>query len=562
MITITEARAKKVPGLTSFFIKFDYNQYLVDLLKTIQDCNYDKSTRVWEMPLLKLSTFLDYACQVDSITLNLLETDDDTIKQVRYKQDPNNPIQLFHHQEEAVDFGLNHADRWLLLDAPGLGKTLSLIRLAEELKKRDNIEHCLVICGINTLKANWKREIQKFSKLDAMILGERTTRTGKKVIEGVQYRINQLKQKIDQFFVIVNVETLRSDDVVNLILKGPNKFDFIIVDEIHTCKSPNSQQGKNLLKTKSKYEVGATGTLLLNNPLDCYVPLKWIGAENSSLTNFRYYYCEYGGTFNNVLTGYKNVDQLKYQLEKIALRRKKDLLDLPPKTVITEYVVMEPDQQQFYDNIKKGIVDQVDKVKMSTANLLAMVTRLRQATSCPQVLTTETISSAKVDRCVDLVQQILTDPDEKVVVFCQFKDSAEAVCQALAEYKPLLCTGDVDEATINSSIDIFQNSDDYRVLVATMAKMGTGVTLNRAHYAIFVEQAWTDGVQLQCEDRVHRIGTNQKVFIYRLVTLDTIDERVIELLQDKKAISDYVVDDAIPMENIASLQKYIQELTY
>ena len=199
---------------------------------------------------------------------------------------------------------------------------------------------------------------------------------------------------------------------------------------------------------------------------------------------------------------------------------------------------------------------------MSTANLLAMVTRLRQATSCPQVLTTENIRSAKVDRCVDLVEQILTDPEEKVVVFCAFKDSANAVCQALSEYKPLLCTGDVDESTINRSIDVFQNSDDYRVLVATMAKMGTGVTLNRAHYAIFVEQAWTDGVQLQCEDRIHRIGTNQKVFIYRLVTLDTIDERVIELLQDKKALSDYVVDDDIPVENIASLQKYIQELTY
>ena len=146
---------------------------------------------------------------------------------------------------------------------------------------------------------------------------------------------------------------------------------------------------------------------------------------------------------------------MKDQLEHIALRRKKDLLDLPPKSIITEYVVMEPDQQLFYENIKKGIVDQVDKVKMSTANLLAMVTRLRQATSCPQVLTTENISSAKVDRCVDLVEQILTDPEEKVVVFCAFKDSAQAVCQALSEYKPLLCTGDVDESTINRSIEVF-----------------------------------------------------------------------------------------------------------
>ena len=76
----------------------------------------------------------------------------------------------------------------------------------------------------------------------------------------------------------------------------------------------------------------------MNDPLDCYVPLKWIDAERSSLSNFKYYYLEYGGTFGNMLIGFKNTELLKYQLEQVSLRRTKDLLDLPPKNIIDEYV--------------------------------------------------------------------------------------------------------------------------------------------------------------------------------------------------------------------------------
>ena len=124
-----------------------------------------------------------------------------------------------------------------------------------------------------------------------------------------------------------------------------------------------------------------------------------------------------------MLVGFKNMDLLKYQLEQVSLRRKKDLLNLPDKNIIDEFVDMETAQSNFYENIKKGIVDQVDKVKMSTANLLAMVIRLRQAAECPNVLTTENIPSAKIERCIDLAKQILSDPDEKVVIFSCFKES-------------------------------------------------------------------------------------------------------------------------------------------
>ena len=104
---------------------------------------------------------------------------------------------------------------------------------------------------------------------------------------------------------------------------------------------------------------------------------------------------------------------------------------------------------------------------MSTTNLLAMVTRLRQASEFPQLLTTESIPSAKIERCIDLVDQILSDPEEKVVIFSCFKEPCNNLYPRLKKYNPLLCTGDVDDATINRSIELFQTDDEHRVIICT-----------------------------------------------------------------------------------------------
>ena len=359
---------------------------------------------------------------------------------------------------------------------------------------------------------------------------------------------------------MTNIQTIRDSNIVSAIKNGPNKFDMIILDEGHVCKSPTSIQGKNLLKLSAKYMILATGTILMNSPLDAYVPLKWIGADRSTYTNFKFYYCNFTGQFNNILLGYRNMDILKDQLEDVSLRRTKDLLDLPEKTVITEYVDMNDKQHSFYDNIKEGIIQQVDKVKMSTASLLAMVTRLRQATACPSILTTENIPSSKIERASDLAKQIIENGD-KVVIFSTFKDSLYELEKEFNGVDYVVCHGDVSDSDINILKNRFQEDDNCKVMLATWQKMGTGITLTAASYAIFLDTPWTNAVFLQAQDRIHRIGSKKPVFIYNLVCKDTIDERVLELVESKGAISDYVVDDIITENTIESLKKYIEDLT-
>ena len=561
MIRIEEKSTVKLPGITSLFVTFDFNRAVVDELKLLSNTFYNADTKEWEIPITSLSEFIDRTCKLDTIDIHLAQdeisgvVDDLVVDKYNYKTQP------FDYQLDGINFGLKH-NQWLLLDAPGLGKSLQLIYLAQELKQRHNIQHCLIVCGINTLKTNWKAEIEKHSDLSCTILGQRINRKGKLVIDGVDKRVEQLMKPIEEFCVITNIETLRSDKIINAINKNKyNKFDMVIVDEAHVLKSPNSQQTKNMLKIKgAKYKVAATGTLLMNNPMDCYVPLKWIGADRSTYTNFKYYYCNYGGIFGNDLIGFKNLETLKNQIETYSLRRTKDILKLPPKNVINEYVDMNDAQQLFYDNIKQGIIDQVDKVHMSTANLLAMVSRLRQATACPSILTTESITSAKVERAADLAEQIVSS-GEKVVIFSTFKETVKQLAEQLRHLGIVLGTGDNDDSEIEEAKQAFQNDPDTKVFIGTWQKCGVGITLTAASYMIFIDHPWTSAGCEQAEDRIHRIGTSNSVFIYRLIARDTIDERVLELVNDKRALSSYIIDDEVPPEYVDSLRKYISELS-
>ena len=121
-----------------------------------------------------------------------------------------------------------------------MGKSLSLIKLAEELKEREGIEHCLIICGLNSLKRNWKSEIKKCSNLDSIIIGEYISKKGTVYTKSIAERIEQLKNPIKEFFVIINIESLRDEKIVDAIMKGKNKFQMIGFDEMHMSRNSQS----------------------------------------------------------------------------------------------------------------------------------------------------------------------------------------------------------------------------------------------------------------------------------------------------------------------------------
>ena len=556
MITIENRESKKVSGESSLFIKFNYDADIVSAIKEIGGSVYHKKEMEWESPIFNFSKIVNVLSLYDDIKFVDVFNGADEIY-VNYDLIGNLKTSPYQYQLDGIEYGLNHKN-WLLLDSPGLGKSLQIIGLAEELRCRENINHCLIICGINTLKNNWMKEIEKHSSLSAKVLGQKIRKNGTRFIGTIAERVADIKSCPDEFFWITNVETLRSNDIVSAL--NNNNIDMVVFDEIHTIKNPNSQQGKNALKLKNnKYKIGLTGTLLLNNPLECYVPLKWIGKEKSNFSTFKGEYLEYGGLFGNEVVGYKNIGFLKSLINKYSLRRTKDILDLPEKTRIDEYIDLSDAHYKFYSDIQDGVVNAVDKVTINNASVLSMLTRLRQAIVCPSMLTTETIESTKINRCVELCSDIVSNGD-KVVIFSTFKDTVTALFEKLSEYNPLLITGDINDEIISNSIEQFQSNDTNKVCICTWQKAGTGITLNKARYAIFVDCSYTPALNEQAEDRIHRIGTKEPVFIYYLWANDTVDMRIKDILDDKSMVNEYVLDNKYTPLLMQRLKNIITDL--
>ena len=132
--------------------------------------------------------------------------------------------------------------------------------------------------------------------------------------------------------------------------------------------------------------------------------------------------------------------------------------------------------------------------------------------------------------------------------------------QSISQYNPVMCTGDTSDSDIELFKNRFQTDESCKVMCATTQKIGTGFTLTAASYAIFLDTPWTAADTEQCEDRIHRIGASKPVFIYHLITKDTIDERVNEIIETKGAISDFIVDDKISESSLENLRKYIIDL--
>lgn len=353
---------------------------------------------------------------------------------------------------------------------------------------------------------------------------------------------------------------MRDDKFIEAFKKSKNKFDLIIVDEIHRV-SKGSSQGNNLLKLDAKYKVGLTGTLVVNSPISAYLPLAWTENDHATLTNFKSYYCDFGGYGGYQVVGYKNLDILKDELESCSLRRTFDQVrdDMPKKTIDYEIVEMSEEHQKFYEAIKDGVKEEADKIELNTSNLLALMTRLRQATASPSVLTSNKIDSSKVDRAVDLAEE-LVDAGEKVVIMSNFKEPAYELAEKLKSLRPLVCTGDQNEDVTMRSINEFRNSQDHNILIGTTAKIGTGFSMPEAHYMIFIDQPFTQASFGQACDRIYRITSDRPIYIKVLVCQDTVDERVREIVETKKELSDYMIDGKPNQKFSNELRNIIQNL--
>jgi len=573
MITITIASPVKLNPTPLFpmsaFVEFEYDSQLIDYVKSLGTRVYIPETRQWEVPITSAATICnkltEHAIEIVGAVQYLKQIETKLPKNFTWHTTP------YSHQIAGVLYGLENSN-FLLGDDQGLGKTKSIIDLAIARKLSEGIKHCLIICGVNSTKYNWEQEIATHSNEKAWVLGTRFTKKPPiRQVEGsTQDKLDDLNNLPDAFFIITNIETLRqmshkqgkktvyplAEAIQKLCKQG--KIGMIAFDEAHKAKNPESQQGKALLSIALTNipKIPMSGTFILNNPLDLYLPLKWAGFEHHSFYQYKQHYCVMGGYQNKEIVGYKNLDELRTLLDKVMLRRtKEDVLDLPPKVHTIEYVDMTKEQAKIYDEVKDVVKLNIDKIKTHSDPLSQMI-RLRQATGYPGILSSTITESAKIDRLEELVEEIAV-VGQKAIIYSQWETMTEVMRKRLKNYNPAYITGSVKSEDRMEEIKKFQDNPDCKVIIGTIGAMGTGLTLTAASNVIFLDEPWNRALKDQAEDRAHRIGTKGTVRVITLVCKNTIDERIMTLVQKKGHMMDMLIDGKVDSQKINQLIDYL-----
>lgn len=546
----------------SAFVSFDYEPEIVTFIKKMGTRVYNADNHTWEMPIGNIislcNKFENEEIKIDGVYENLhkQEFEIDIPKDFEFKTKP------FNHQIDGVRFGLNKK-KFLLCDDQGLGKTKQIIDFVGCLEKTDTINKVLIVCGVNSLKYNWQSEISIHSDEKGWVLGTRyRKRTGKTYEGSTADKLADLNNLPDCRYIITNIETLRAgaekiskskyhfpvaEKLQELCKKGI--ISVIAFDECHKSKEPTSLQSRAMVNVTAKYMVAMSGTPLMNNPLDLYFPLHWLGYEPHSFYQFKTHYCTLGGWGGSQVVGYKNLEEIRALMDEVMLRRlKTEVLDLPEKIRKYEYVDMTPKQEQIYKEVYAGIMSELNQIKFSN-NPLAMMIRLRQATGWTGILSSKVQESAKMARMIELVEEI-TSSGQKAIIFSNWESITIVAKEQLKSYNPAYITGATKADERMKEVARFQNDDKCKVIIGTIGAMGTGLTLTAAQNVIFLDSPWNMALKAQAEDRAHRIGTKGTVSVITLCCRDTIDERIEEIVQKKGEISDALIDGKLSVSDI------------
>ena len=461
--------------------------------------------------------------------------------------------ELFDHQVEGVEFARKNK-KCILAHEMGLGKS----RMATVASGMDSKGTILVICPAS-LKINWEREIHMVYPDDSVFV----------VNSGPEIDIE------NHAWVIINYDMLEKYEEQILEMIDDGDIETVILDEAHYIKGSDTIRAKLALKVCLKAErvYLLTGTPIMNRPVEFYNLLKAIEHPLGKVKSvFVKRYC--GGQLKCLVhdlaqnrkffvmpqsafpfrwnkakykvytfvddKGATHLDELRdFTKESMLRREKKDVINLPEKIIGTQYYELTPDQRIEYDNAWDVYLEWVEKHPDSARDIenIKGTQQLIEVGKLKQVC-----SSAKVGRIIEDIENAI-EQGEKVIVFSQYTMTLGLLAKQLTDkkigYAVLTGKSSMDER--QSAVDRFQKEDDCKVFLANIKAGGVGITLTAASIVMFADMDWSPEVHSQCLDRAHRIGQKSTVNGYFYVCVDTIEESIMRLLEEKKDIIRHII---------------------
>lgn len=423
----------------------------------------------------------------------------------------------------------------ILADDMGLGKTVQALSMLHHFKEINGSLITLVVCP-TTLIYNWKNEVEKFTPSLSWYIHHGSLRS----------RLNDelLKHNI----IITTYGTLRSD--IQLLLKI--NFDYVILDESQAIKNPSSKVTRAACLLNARNRLCMSGTPLQNNTFDIFAQMNFLNP--GLLGNMEFFRNE----FATPIDKFGEQDQkehLRKLLYPFILRRTKEQVakDLPDKTETILFCEMEKEQRKIYEAYRNsyrekilGTIDQqgIDKSQLT---ILQGLMKLRQICDSPAILNEDEKypnHSIKLDELAREIEENIGD--HKALIFSQFLGMLALIREKLkADKIPYeYFDGSTSSPDREKAIQNFQNNDECRVFLISLKAGGVGLNLTAADYVYIVDPWWNPAVEQQAIDRTHRIGQTKNIFAYRMICIDTIEDKILQLQERKRKLaSELIADD-------------------
>ncbi|MEP0986423.1 DEAD/DEAH box helicase [Ekhidna sp.] len=412
-----------------------------------------------------------------------------------------------------------------LADDMGLGKTIQALALLQHQKNESPDSTSLLIMPTSLLY-NWEMESKKFTpKLKIL------NYTG----------INRVKDtsafaKYD--LVITSYGTTR----VDVEILSEFYFNYIILDESQAIKNPGSLISKKVKELKSRRKLILTGTPIENSTLDLWSQMSFVNL--GLLGNESYFKKNYLIPIEKKNDAEKT-KKLNSLIKPFLLRRDKSQVadDLPEKVVNIRYCNMSDEQREYYEKEKNAfrskILDVIesDGINKSHMVLLQGLTQLRQIANHPKMVDQEYgDGSGKLEEVTYMIENSISK-GHKVLIFSQFVKHLKIVSDYLETQKLPFAYLDGSTKDRQNQVERFQNDPAVSIFLISLKAGGTGLNLTKADYVFLLDPWWNPAVEAQAIDRAHRIGQTKKVFAYKFVSKDTIEEKIIKLQEHKQKLA-------------------------
>jgi len=441
---------------------------------------------------------------------------------------------LFSYQRKGVLFAAK-AGRSLIADEMGLGKTIQAIAAAELLRKEMGISRTLIICP-TSLKYQWKAEIEKFT--DSTVL----------VLEGNPLKREKIYNSYDSFYLIMTYNIVSRDwEKLNGL-----DADLVILDEAQRIKNWQTKIAKAIKKLTMPNCIVLTGTPLENKLEELYSIVQFIDPYILSplfgLLN-RHQVKDPKGK----VIGYRELGVISKKLKPLMIRRikKKVIKQMPERQDKVLFVPMTKMQHKLHGEYRDQVAKLVSKWQRfgflnekDRRNLMIFMNMMRMSCDSTYIIDLQTRHDTKVDELMDILEERLEDPREKVVIFSQWQRMTHLVELELEEKGIgfVHLNGSVPSKHRGQLLDTFREDIDCRVFLSTDAG-GVGLNLQSASMVINIDIPWNPAVLEQRIARVYRLGQKNKVQVVNLVSTGTIEHKMLDVLAFKSGLAEGILDD-------------------